>query len=232
LPTTTERVVLIHAAVGDSRMWDRQAQLLRARGCDVVTPDLRGFGAAPLPDGGFSNVDDVAQFLPAALVGNSLGGRVALETALAHPADVDTLVLVSPALADHDWSDEIKDYWRREEELFESGDIDAATQLTLDVFALPHVHDTLEPMVRRAYELQSGPEPEVSWPERRPLGSLRPRTLVLVGEHDLTDFHAIAERIVREAPDARLEVVPGAKHVPSLEQPEAFEALVVAFLDG
>src|SRR5205085_12143780 len=159
----------------------------------------RGFAVATVADGGLSNVDDVARFRPTALVGTSPVGRVAPETALAHPADVYALVLVSPALADHDWSDEIKDYWRREEELFEPGDVDAATQLTLDAFALPHVHDTLEPMVRRSYELQFGPEPEVSWPERRPLGSLRPRTLVLVGEHDLADFHAIAERIVREA---------------------------------
>src|SRR5690348_1851099 len=154
-------------------MWSGTAERLRARGHDVVTPDLRGFGERPLPDGGFSNVDDVAQFLPAALVGNSFGGRVALETALAHPAGVKTLVLVSPALADHEWSDEIREYWRHEQELLERGDLDAASQLTLDVFALPHVHDTLRPMVRRSYELQSGPEPEVSWPEPLPLGSLR-----------------------------------------------------------
>jgi pimeloyl-ACP methyl ester carboxylesterase len=46
---TTERIVLIHSAIADSRMWDRQAALLRERGYDVVAPDLPGFGREPLP---------------------------------------------------------------------------------------------------------------------------------------------------------------------------------------
>ena len=229
----SDRIVLIHAAVADSRMWERQARLLRARGYDVVTPDLPGFGDTPEPTGAFSFVDIVAAHLPAKLVGNSLGGRIALETALAHPDGVDALVLVDAGLGDHAWSPEIRAYWKREDELVEAGDLDCATQLTLDTFARPEVHEVLRPMQRRAYELQVGvPEPEVTWPERPPLSSLRARTLVLVGEDDLADFHAIARRIVDEAPNARLEHVAGAKHVPSLEQPDAFEALVFPFLDG
>ncbi|HZC28556.1 MAG TPA: hypothetical protein VE269_02360, partial [Gaiellaceae bacterium] len=70
------------------------------------------------------------------------------------------------------------------------------------------------------------------WPAPRPLAELRLPTLVLVGEHDLADFHQIARRIVGEAPDARLEVVPGAKHLPSLESPAIFDRLLLAFLDG
>ena len=214
-------------------MWARQERLLSSRGFDVVAPDLPGFGTTPEPPSQFSFVDLVAQLLPATLVGNSFGGRIALETALSQPEGVDSLVLVDAGIRDHVWSDEIAAYWKREEELLDAGDLDAATQLTLDVFALPHAHEFLRPMQRRAYELQAaGSEAEVRWPPPAPLSSLRSRTLVLVGEHDLGDFHAIAHRIAREAADARVEVVAGAKHLPSVEEPERFEAVLFRFLDG
>ena len=86
-------------------------------------------------------------------------------------------------------------------------------------------------MQRRAYELQQEAEdPPVHWPERKPLSSLRPPTLVVVGEDDRPDFHAIAKRIAHEAPDARLEIVKGARHLPSLETPDEFERLAFPFL--
>jgi 3-oxoadipate enol-lactonase len=229
--TSKPRVVLIHSAVADSRMWERQERALRARGFDVVAPDLPGFGSEPVPDEPFSFVERIAALLPAMLVGNSFGGRIALETSLAHPDGVPRLVLVDPAIGDHDWSNEMEAYFAREEELLEARDLDGATELTLSIFAAPRVHDVLRPMQRRAYELQrDAPEPEVRGPQRKLLSSLQPPTLVLVGEDDGPDFHAIASRIADEAPNARLEVVPGARHFPSLEQPDAFERLVFPFL--
>ena len=53
-----------------------------------------------------------------------------------------------------------------------------------------------------------------------------------VGEHDKPDFHAIAERLARELPDAELVIIPGAGHLPSVERPEATAALVRGFLEG
>jgi 3-oxoadipate enol-lactonase len=226
----TERVVLVHAGVADSRMWERQAELLRSHGYEVVAPDLPGFGDEPIPTEPFSYVDLIAGLLPAALVGNSFGGHVALETALAHPDAVQKLVLVAPALRDHDWSRDIQAYWEDEDALVEQGDFDAATELTLTRFARPDVHEALRPMQRRAYELQAVAGTPPTWPDARPLSELGTPTLVLVGEDDLPDFHEIAARIAREAPNARLEIVSGAKHVPSLEAPEAFDRLLVDFL--
>jgi pimeloyl-ACP methyl ester carboxylesterase len=42
---------------------------------------------------------------PTALTGASMGGRVAIDFALAYPDRVDRLLLISPGLADWDWSD-------------------------------------------------------------------------------------------------------------------------------
>jgi 3-oxoadipate enol-lactonase len=72
------------------------------------------------------------------------------------------------------------------------------------------------------YENAQLPNPDLS--------AVTAPTLVAVGEHDKPDFLAIAERLARELPDARLEVIPGAGHLPPLEQPEATAALVRGFL--
>jgi pimeloyl-ACP methyl ester carboxylesterase len=213
-------------------MWQRQAALLRDRGYEVVAPDLPGFGDEPFTANPFSYVELVAQFLPAVLVGNSFGGLVALETALAHRDEVAKLVLVAPSLRDHDWSAQMQDYWEREDELVEARDFDAATELTLTLFARPDVHEVLRPMQRRAYELQASAATEPVWPEARPLAELRVPTLVLVGADDLRDFHEIATRIASESPNVRFEVVAGAKHLPSLEAPDAFDGLLLAFLSA
>ena len=54
-------------------------------------------------------------------------------------------------------------------------------------------------------------------------------TLVVIGEEDTPDIHAIADRLVREIPDARRASIPGA-HVASLEHPDEFDRVVLEFL--
>jgi pimeloyl-ACP methyl ester carboxylesterase len=70
-------------------------------------------------------------------------------------------------------------------------------------------------------------------PERRPEGSpadVRAPTLILLGDLDLPDLVEIADAYEREIPGARRVVMHGAAHVPSLEQPEEFDRLVLDFL--
>ena len=227
-----DRVVLLHSALGDSGLWARQVELLRDRGYDVVAPDLPGFGDTPEPREPFSFVDGVAELLPAVLIGNSFGGGVALRVALAHPDRVRRLVLVAAGVPDHEWASEMKEYWQREEELADAGDLDGATQLNLDFWVAPEHHELVRPLQRRALELQTGhAPPEVQWPEQRPLSELAMPTLVVVGDRDQPDFLAIGERIAREAPNARLEIVPRAGHLVAVEAPEAFERLLLEFLE-
>lgn len=224
------KVVLLHSALGDSRLWRRQVEILRP-GFDVVTPDLPGWGTTPLPTEPFSLVDFVAAELPAALVGNSFGGAVALRTALAHQDDVSRLVLVGAGLPAWDWTEEMRAYFAAEEKAIEAGDLDAATEINLEFWVAPEHHDEVRPQQRRALELQTAhEEPELLWPELAPLSSLELPTLVIVGEDDKSDFLAIAQHLAEEIPDADLAIVPGAGHLVGIDQPEELNALLLEFL--
>jgi 3-oxoadipate enol-lactonase len=226
-----DRIVLLHSALGDSRLWERQAELLRGRGYDVVAPDLPGWGERPMPTEPFSFVAFVAELLPAILVANSFGGAIALRTALAHPDRVPKLVLVAPGFPDHEWSQEMKEYNERETALVEAGDLDGATQLNLDFWVAPEHHEFVRPQQQRALELQTAHEdPEVVWPDMPLLSYLTMPTLVVVGDRDKRDFREIGERIAREAPNARLEIVAGAGHLVALERPDEFDELLLEFL--
>src|SRR5262245_30681404 len=114
-------------------MWARQATTLAAAGYRVVAPDLRGFGDRPLGAGPYSHRRDVEAALdgPAAVVGNSLGGRVALELALDRPDLVQRLVLIAPGLPGWVWSEETRAGWAEEEEAFDLGDDEAAAEISL-----------------------------------------------------------------------------------------------------
>ena len=224
------KVVLLHSALGDSRLWRRQIEALRPD-FEVVAPDLPGWGATPLPTEPFSFVEFVGAELPAILVGNSFGGAVALRTALAHQDIVERLVLVGAGLPAWDWTEEMRDYFTAEEAAIEAGDLDAATEINLEFWVAPTHRDEVRPQQRRALELQTAhEEPEVQWPDMAPLATLRIPTLVVVGEDDKADFLAIAQHLAEEIPDADLAVVPGAGHLVGIDQPEELNALVLEFL--
>jgi len=224
------KVVMLHSALGDSRLWKRQVAALSAEH-EVVTPDLPGWGETPLPTEPFSFVDAVAEHLPAALVGNSFGGAVALRTALAKQELISRLVLIAPGLPTWDWSEEMRTYWAAEEAAWDAGDFDLATQVNLDFWVKPEHQDEVRPQQRRAIELQSAhEEPDVLWPEMAPLETLAIPTLVVVGEDDKPDFRAIAQHLAEHIPDSVLAVVPAAGHLVGIDQPDELNRLLVDFL--
>jgi pimeloyl-ACP methyl ester carboxylesterase len=211
-------------------LWKRQIAVLQAEH-EVVAPDLPGWGDEPLPTEPFSFVEHAAKFLPGALVGNSFGGTVALRTALAYPERVSRLVLVGSGLPTWDWTEVMRDYFAAEGQAVDAGDLAAATQINLDFWVDPRRHDEVRPQQLRALELQTAhEEPEVLWPEMRPLSSLLMPTLVIVGADDKPDFLAIAEHLAGEIPDADLAIVAGAGHLVGLDQPEELNALLLEFL--
>jgi 3-oxoadipate enol-lactonase len=239
--------VLLHSALGDRRLWDDQVEAFAPR-YRVVRPDLRGFGETPLPGGPFSWVDDVRVLLDhleigqAALVVNSLGGRVALELTVAQPQSVSALVLVGSALGGREPTPEVAAYDAEEEELLDAGKLDEAVELNLRMWVGdvdPARRERVAAMQRRAFEIvvpayEQEPQPgPVAWtdpPAHERLGEIAVPTLVLVGEQDVAQINENADRLAAEIPGARKIVMEGAKHLPAFEQPEEFNRIVLGFL--
>jgi 3-oxoadipate enol-lactonase len=222
-------IVLVHSGICDARMWD---------GFDVpgaIPHELAGFGQTTMPPAGeFSHAEDLLATLrePSTLIGASYGGLVCLEAAVRRPELVSDLVLLDAPLPDHEWSEEILEFWRREDELLEQGELHAAAVLNADFWLEDRSHrDRVTEMQERAFQLESESEAEGVQPESIDLSAVAARSLVAVGELDKRDFHRIAERLAREIPDARHAVIEGAGHLPALERPAATAGLVREFLD-
>ena len=243
-------VVFVHEAIADSRMWEPQWVSFAGRH-RLVRMDLAGFGRTPIDWLPVTHARDVVDLLDAleisaaCLVGASLGGRVALEVAVARPDLVQALVLVDTGLPGMEWSDAVRAYGAAEDEAVTRGDLTAATELNLrmwvdgprrgpeDVDLV--VRATVAEMTHRALELQAphweGLGEDLLVPDvAERLDEVRAPTLVVVGEEDVDDMHMLAKRFAAGIPDARLATIAGAAHVPSLEQPEAFDTVVLAFL--
>ena len=226
-------VLLVHAGVCDSRMWEPQWRAL-ADTFRLTRCDLRGFGQSPVPEEPWVHADDLAEILDrvdardAAVVGASFGGLVALELATRHPSRVRQLVLLSPSggLAP---DDELEAFWTEEERLIDEGDLEGAVDLNLRMWVQPDVDDATRELVRsmqrRAFELQLA-RPEVE-PEEidLELGAM-PAAVVVTGGRDLEAFRRAGERLARDMPDVRHVHLEWAGHLPSLERPEEVNELL------
>ena len=242
-------VVLVHEAVGDSRMWDPQWETW-PRSHRTIRFDQRGYGRSPLEPGVISHARDLVELLDevglerTALVGGSLGARVALEVAVAQPERIEKLVLLNPGGPGHEWSDEVQAGWAEEEGALDRGDLAAAVEVNMRMWfdgprrspgaVDPELRAKVAEMQRRALELQMTVGDDVREELLVPdlaerLGGVKATTLVVTGDDDVGDILAIADRLVREIPDARRATMPGA-HVASLEHPDEFDRIVLDFL--
>ncbi len=241
-------IVLIHAGIADSRMWDAQMARLSAH-YRVIRFDLRGFGKSETEPEPFSDVADLAELFraldiePAVVVGASMGARVAVELALERPNLVRALLLVAPGLfRGLPPSEPLAAGWRAMEQAYEAGDTDRMLELELGLWVdgprrSPHqVEPSLRERVRDmnavAYRLEalaSGRQ-SLSPPAVERLNELKVPTLVVVGDEDQRDILDIADYLVDQISDAREVVVRDAAHMLTMERPEEFNALVVEFV--
>ena len=225
-------------------MWEPQWPALTER-FRVVRLDLRGYGQTPLPAVPYSNARDVLRLLDelglerAALVGNSLGGRVALDVATLARGRVTRLALLAAGLRDWEWSEAIRSFGAEEDEAVERGDLDEATEINVRMWlspgAPPDVRDLVRTMQRHAFDVdqaayaadpQPGPVEEI----HIDLARIAVPVLVVVGAHDVPDFLQIGELLERELPDARL-VVLDTGHLVSMEAPDETTELLLDFLE-
>lgn len=243
-------VVLLHAGIADRRMWLHQVAALRDRR-RVLAVDLPGYGESTLPTGPYANHDAVAGLLDeldieqAALVGCSLGGAVAIDTALAYSDRVSALALFGAAVSGHPWSEEFKELHQSLFGDIEEDDLDAIAEAEVDLWVVgpEREPEDLDPdfvafateMDRRALAAEAAldgvPIRQLTPPAIGRLGEIWVPTLVAVGAADVPEIRNLADRIATEVAQARrLPDVPDAAHLLPLERPDSVNPALLAFL--
>ena len=245
-------LLLLHGFTGRGTSWDPHRAAF-ARRFRVVTVDLPGHGRSGFAEPSRMTVertaDDLAVILrrldavPASVVGYSMGDRIALRLAVAHPSVVNRLVLESPSAGIATAAD--RDARRVADEALAAkiereGIADFVTTWERNpVFA---THAVLAPaLVARQRAIRRSNRPAGLAASLRGAGqgameplfdrlaSVAAPTLVAAGALDATG-RSRAEQVAAGIPGARLALLPDAGHTPHLERPAAFRRLVLDFL--
>jgi len=239
-------LVLIHGLGSSGQVWEGLFPEL-SRTHRVIAPDLRGHGDSAKPRGPYSIrllADDVVLLMDhlgiaaAAVCGLSMGGAIAQVLAVERPERVEALVL------EDTWAYPTPDMTRalqaRIADVRERGLAYYAESAIPRVFSASF--QAANPRVLEEYRariLQLDPEAFqsviralASFDLRGRLTVVRAPSLVVVGSEDRMTPLPHAEYISRQIPGARLEVIPGAGHIPHLEAPDVFLGLLRGFLEA
>jgi 3-oxoadipate enol-lactonase len=225
-------------------MWDDQMDVLSER-FTVVRYDLRGFGRSPASTESYAHADDLLALLDRLglgavdLVGLSLGGGAAINFAILHPNRVRRMVVVDPSLGGFKWSAGFGAAQAALRAAITERGIEGGREAWL---AMPIFRETLARPAAAArlraqvadYSGWHWSHPDVGRALTPPaidrLGSIAAPTLVVVGERDVPDCHAIADTLARGIAGARKVVIPGAGHLANMDEPEAFNRALLDFL--
>jgi pimeloyl-ACP methyl ester carboxylesterase len=232
-------VLLLHGGLGDSGLWEPVVPFLAER-FRAIRSDLRFYGRSTGPNVPWSWQDDSIGVLDAlgveraALVGLSLGGRLALDIALAHPDRLWAVAGVAPGLGGHS-SDAYSDEQEARYEAAEAAhDLEAAMEIDFEVWAPLGADDRIRQLWRATPEANALPPdleplPETGAPAKERLGELSVPTLIVTASHDPAGMREIGPLVELEAPHARhLEL--DSDHYVTLREPELLSGVLLEFL--
>jgi 2-succinyl-6-hydroxy-2,4-cyclohexadiene-1-carboxylate synthase len=233
-------VVLLHGFTQTRQSWRRTTHALQGR-YRALAPDLPGHGQAnhrtPSFDACAAYVRALVKDRTFALCGYSMGGRIALHSALTlGPSIVTRLILVgaSPGLADPEERARRRAADDALADRLEGMDIEAFAR---EWGAQPLFADQPERVAAAAYADRLRNTPAGLASALRGLGTgvmeplwdrlpeLQIPVTLVVGERD-AKFRGIAEAMRERLPNARLVTVEGAGHAVGLEQPAAVASAI------
>jgi pimeloyl-ACP methyl ester carboxylesterase len=240
-------LVLIHDGLVDCRVWDEQI-LFFAEQYQVIRYDRRGYGRSEPPAEDYSNVEDLhtlLQFLEienASLMGVSAGGMIAIDFTLSYPEMVDAMVLIGAYVDGFKSSEHMrKRGMAAAGPLIENDDVDqtienwvndpyfvAAENTTarkkFREFLTSYPHNLYKP---HAYSFDEPGPPAVGR-----LSEINVPTLIIVGEEDIADNHAVSGVLQIGIKGSKRVIYPNAGHLVNLEQPKIFNQSVLEFLES
>ena len=240
-------ILLVHAGIVDLRSWDSLVPYLRAAGHRVVSYDGRGFGQSITEDVEFSNRADLRAVLDdlgierAALVGNSRGAMICLDTILESPGRAVAFAWVGGGIGG--FEAEATPFeaalYERADAAFAAHDVAAMAEIEVEIWVdgigqpstrVPsRIRDAVREMdlpLLRPDRVTGRPIP-LDPPANGRLGELRLPVLAVVGALDTTDTQAAAIRLADSVAGARRVVVPNAAHMVGMEAPEQLAGLIL-----
>jgi pimeloyl-ACP methyl ester carboxylesterase len=251
-------MVFVHGLAGSWQNWLENLPHFAATGHRVIAFDLPGFGASEPPRSKISIpgygglVDALLDRLgvgPAVFVGNSMGGFIGAEVAIQYPARVQRLVLVSAAglTVEYQRNERALGALRFGQRLLLAwgGFVGARSEAIasrprarrLLMRLVVHDADRLPaPLIAEQVRGAANPgfvdalDALTDYPIRARLGEIACPTLIVWGTEDRLVPVRDAAEFERLIPDARRVVWPETGHVPMLERPAAFNALVEEFV--
>jgi len=242
-----EPITLLHGWGFNGAIWQQTAQAL-ANNARVTAIDLPGHGQSPMPTGDYtieSLADLIADILPQQgnVVGWSLGGMIAMQIALRHPAKIKRLILVGSVarfVRDGEWRHAVSP------ELLQdfSESLNNDLQQTLQRFVALQImgSDESRIMLRKLRKLMdSNAAPQAAALQgglkilqdvdlRGQLPQLRQPTLMIFGKRDTLSRPQTAKQMLPLLPNAQLEIIDGAGHAPFLSHNEHFTNLIEQFI--
>jgi pimeloyl-ACP methyl ester carboxylesterase len=243
--TSKDVVLLLHAFPLHSGMWSRQLAALEKRH-RVVAPDYRGLGKSNVPPEA-STMELLAQDVRALLqhlrieragvAGLSMGGYLAFELYRQAPGLFRGLALCdTKASADTDEG-------KANREKFARTAIERGTTWVADEMVPKLLRPQPDPDVMKEVRslISQGTPAGVAAAQRgmarRPdstptLATIACPVLVVTGEQDTLIPPGESGKMASAVKGAKLVKIPKAGHLPNLENPDAFNAALTAFMDA
>lgn len=237
-------LILAHSLATHRGLWQPQIAALRDH-FRILSFDMRGHGASTAPEGAYSfeqlaadvvGLMDALKIEAASYVGLSIGGMVGQFLGLLAPQRFERLVLAGvsshiPAAGAALWDERIATVRDQGMEVM----VDA----TLERWFTPSFRAAQPELMARVGEMiRATPVAGYIGCGRAlqtlditaRLAAITTPTLVLAGAEDTGTPVAASRTVAESIPGARFETIPAASHLACLEQPEAFNRLLLEFL--
>ncbi len=245
-------LVLIPGGYMDRRMWDDQFQVF-AEHYRVIRYDVRGFGRSALPQIPYADRHDLAALLnylgveKTYLLGLSFGGVIATDFTLEYPAMVAALVLVGTPVSGFPIEllyteaelEQQRARWSVFEEAIQERNIPAMVDAVMnDPTLVPSAdYPAARQRVRAnlaeysfVWVLDPVARQELDPPAYERLAEISVPTLVAMGGEDDPRLFKDAAKFASDIAGARRATIAATHHMPNIEKPEEFNAIVLDFL--
>ncbi|WP_382322538.1 alpha/beta fold hydrolase [Hydrogenophaga sp. UC242_53] len=241
-------VLMVHGMGGDRHTWRAQMKALAQQGFTAASVDLRGYGGSGDIEGALDfhrdfgadllAVLDHFQVPRAHLVGLSMGSRVARSLALRHPERVASLVLAdsSPGF-DAMGADEVDRFIAERSAAFQGGQVpasfgmDQARAMCAPDAAPEALRSAAEAMQRIRLKNYLAVLVASTRQDRGDrLEQIACPTLVITSDQDRVYPEPVTRQLLARIPGVAHARIERAGHLSNLEQPEAFNRALLAFL--